>query len=171
VESVVDQEVEVLGTSRGWLVAALTAVSVVVGALAGTASAHALQNVGAVYDNGSQCVRNHTFQDHSFNAVIVTSLTDHSFWFFPPQNCTYSNPKPDGYLAAMWTSYKWGFNANAWLVCGTQGYEFGGGESLHVGRGTTGCGAGWYGVMGAAYVYNDGWRGGSLWTGYEWLTY
>lgn len=136
---------------------------------AGGAQAHALINAGNVYDNGNQCVYNWTSQGHSYNAVVVRSLTDTPPWYFPPASCTYRNPKPSGYLAGRWDSWKWGPNVGAWILCGTQGWNYGGGYELDVGRSTTGCGGGYYLLQGGAYVYNGGWVGGWLTTDYEWL--
>ena len=53
----------------------------------------------------------------------------HAAVAFPLANCTYSNAKPSGYLAGRWESWKWGPNVGAWLVCGTQGWSYGGGTS------------------------------------------
>jgi hypothetical protein len=74
-----------------------------------------------------------------------------------------------GYLAGRWESWKWGQNVGAWLVCGTQGWNYGGGYELQVGRSTTGCGAGYYLLSGGTFVYNGGWLGGWINTDYEWL--
>ena len=147
------------------------AVAVVSAALAAAAAAVAFgaTNAGNVYDNGSQCVYNFTSQGSSYNAVLVRSLTDRPPWQFPVQVCTYRNSKPDCYLAGRWESWKWGPNVGAWLLCGTQGWNFGGGFELYVGRPTTGCGGGYYLVQGGAFVYNGGWVGGWLQTPYEWL--
>jgi hypothetical protein len=136
---------------------------------AGGAQAHTLINSGNVYDNGNQCVYNWTSQAHSYNAVIVRSLTNTPPYQFPVSNCTYRNSKPSGYLASRWESWKWGQNVGAWLVCGTQGWNYGGGYELQVGRSTTGCGAGYYLLSGGTFVYNGGWLGGWINTDYEWL--
>ena len=135
----------------------------------GGAQAHSLVASGNVYDNGSQCVHNWTAQAHSYNSVVVRSLTNTPPFHFPLSNCTYSNAKPPGYLAGRWESWTWGPNVGAWLVCGTQGWNYGGGSELQVGRATTGCGGGYYLLQGGAYVYNGGWLGGWLMTDYEWL--
>jgi hypothetical protein len=146
----------------------IAAVTVV---LAGLVAAVALgaTSAGHVYDSGTQCVYNFTAQGSSYNSVTVRSLTDRPPWHFPAQICGYRNPKPDGYLAGRWESFKWGTNVNAWVLCGTQGWNYGGGYELNVGRGTTGCGGGYYFVRGGSYVYNGGWLGGWLATDYEWL--
>ena len=128
-----------------------------------------LINSGSVYDSGNQCVENFTAQGHSYNSVIVRSLTNTPPFHFPVANCTYRNSKPNGYLAARWESWKWGPNVGAWLVCGTQGWNYGGGYELHVGRSTSGCGGGYYLLQGGAFVYNGSWLGGWLMTDYEWL--
>lgn len=138
-------------------------------AVTGGAYAHTLMNMGNVYDNGNQCVRNHTSQLHSYNSVIVQSLTNTPPFHFPVTNCGYQNHKPNGYLAGRWQSLKWGPNVGAWIMCGTQGWNYGGGYELHVGRSTTGCGGGYYLLQGGAFVYNGGWLGGWLNTDYEWL--
>ena len=93
----------------------------------GGAQAHSLINAGNVYDNGNQCVYNWTAQAHTYNSMLVRSLTDTPPYYFPMANCTYSNAKPAGYLAGRWESWKWGPNVGAWLVCGTQGWNYGGG--------------------------------------------
>ena len=90
---------------------------------AGAGQAHSLINSGNVYDNGSQCVFNWTAQAHTYNSVVVRSLTDTPPLHFPISTCTYSNAKPNGYLAGRWQSWKWGPNVGAWLVCGTQGWN------------------------------------------------
>lgn len=136
---------------------------------AGGAQAHSLVRSGNVYDSGAQCVYNWTAQAHSYNSVIVRSLTNTPPYQFPTANCTYRNSKPYGYLAGRWESWKWGANVGAWLVCGTQGWSYGGGYELAVGRSTTGCGGGYYLLQGGAYVNNGGWVGGWLTTEYEWL--
>ncbi|HUP32669.1 MAG TPA: hypothetical protein VM184_06500 [Gaiellaceae bacterium] len=136
---------------------------------AGGAAAHTLANAGNVYDSGNQCVHSYTSQAHTYNSVIVQSLTNTPPYHFPVSNCTYRNSKPDGYLAARWDSWKWGSNVGAWVLCGSQGWNYGGGYELQVGRSTTGCGGGYYLVAGGTYVYNGGWVGGWLTTGYEWL--
>ena len=75
---------------------------------AGGAQAHALINAGNVYDNGNQCVYNATAQTHSFNSVIVQSLTNTPPFHFPVSNCTYRNSKPSGYLAGRWEQkHRW----------------------------------------------------------------
>ena len=149
------------------------ALSLVVISLAGvgSAQAHTVANAGNVYDTGNQCVYNWTSQTHTYNTVIVRSLTNTPPWHFPTANCTYRNAKPSGYLAGKWESWKWDANAWAWGICGTQGWVFGGGYELHVGRSTVGCGAGYYFVHGGAYVNNGGWVGGWLLTDYDWLTW
>jgi hypothetical protein len=153
----------------------LRAALALVGALVGLggfvagASAHTLIRSGNVYDNGNQCVYNWTSQQHSYNSVIVRSLTDTPPFQFPTSNCTYRNDKPHGYLAARWESWKWGPNVGAWVLCGTQGWNYGGGYEMHVGRSTTGCGGGYYLLHAGAYVHNGGWLGGWLTTEYEWL--
>lgn len=136
---------------------------------AGLAQAHSLVTAGNVYDNGNQCVHNWTAQTHSHNSVVVQSLTNTPPFHFPLSNCTYRNSKPSGYLAGRWESWKWGPNVGAWIVCGTQGWSYGGGYTLSVGRSTTGCGGGYYLLQGGAFVHNGGWLGGWLATDYEWL--
>jgi hypothetical protein len=143
--------------------AAATALAVM------AATALGATNSGNVYDNGNQCVYNFTTQGSSFNSVLVRSLTNTPPYQFPVSNCTYRNSKPNGYLAGRWESWKWGPNVGAWVLCGTQGWNYGGGYELHVGRTTTGCGGGYYLVQGGAFVYNGGWVGGWLQTSYEWL--
>lgn len=145
----------------------LSVLAVVV--VAGGAQAHSLVRSGNVYDNGAQCVYNWTAQAHSYNTVVVRSLTNTPPLQFPVANCTYRNSKPYGYLAGRWESWKWGPNVGAWLVCGTQGWSYGGGYELTVGRSTSGCGGGYYLLHGGAYVNNGGWVGGWLTTDYEWL--
>ncbi|MEO5575942.1 MAG: hypothetical protein ABIR67_06375 [Gaiellaceae bacterium] len=136
---------------------------------AGGVEAHTLVGSGNVYDNGNQCVYNWTSQAHSYNAVVVQSLTNTPPLQFPVSNCTYRNSKPNGYLAGRWQSWKWGSNVGAWVLCGTQGWNYGGGYELSVGRGTSGCGGGYYLLHGGAYVHNGGWLGGWITTNYEWL--
>lgn len=144
-------------------------LAVALSSFVSAAWAHTQANSGNVYDSGSQCVGNFTSRTHSRGDVQVTSTTNTPPWAFPTQQCTYSNSKPDGYLAARWELWKWGANVGAWVVCGTHGWSFGGGSSFSIGRTFTGCGPGYYGLQGAAFVYNGGWQGGWLWTGYEWL--
>jgi hypothetical protein len=146
---------------------ALLAALVSLAGFAAGAAAHTLIRSGNVYDNGNQCVHNWTAQQHSYNSVIVQSLTNTPPFHFPVSNCTYRNDKPNGYLAARWESWKWGPNVGAWVLCGTQGWNYGGGYELHVGRSTTGCGGGYYLLQGGAFVYNGGWLGGWLMTDYE----
>lgn len=146
----------------------LPALLVALAAFAGGARAHSQIASGAVYDGGKLCVTNITVQGHSYNSVEVRSTTD-SVYYLPSVPCGYKFPRPNGYLAARWESYKWSYNQNAWIMCGTQGYEYGGGDRFTVGRPTTGCGPAWYALLGAAYVYNGGWFGGSLVTNYDWL--
>ena len=50
---------------------------------AGGARAHSLINSGNVYDNASQCVYNFTAQAHSYNSVLVRSLTNTPPFHFP----------------------------------------------------------------------------------------
>lgn len=152
---------------RGGRLAVGALFVVVAGVTAATALA--ATNAGNVYDNGNQCVYNFTSQGSSYNAVLVRSLTNTPPWHFPIANCTYRNAKPNGYLAGRWESWKWGPNVGAWVLCGTQGWNYGGGYELDVGRTTTGCGGGYYLVQGGAFVYNGGWVGGWLQTPYEWL--
>ena len=150
---------------RTGLPALVAAVSFAIGAA--SALADGLLS-GTVYDNGSQCVENQTFMSRTYNSARVTSLTD-SWIYFPPLACTYN--KPMGTLAARWESHKWGPNAQAWLLCGSQGWEFGNGTSFAVGRNVTGCGDGYYYVLGGTYVWNGGWVGGWLWHDYRWYDY
>ena len=45
------------------------------------------------------------------------------------------------------------------------------GTSFAVGRNVTGCGDGYYYVLGGTYVWNGGWVGGWLWHDYRWYDY
>ena len=74
-------------------VRAALALLPVLAALAGTgeARAHSLISSGNVYDNGNQCVYNWTAQAHSYNSMLVRSLTDTPPYYFPRANCTYNN--------------------------------------------------------------------------------
>jgi hypothetical protein len=136
---------------------------------AGTASADQWAG-GNVYDDGNQCVGNTTILLRTHNSVQTTSTTN-SHFYFPTIACHYSNPRPNGYIAGRWESMKWGPNAGAWLMCGTQGFEYGGGTTFTVGRTTTGCGSGYYFLWGGSFVYNGGWKGGWVNTAYEWFNY
>jgi hypothetical protein len=147
-------------------------VAVVLAALSVVAAAysHSLIASGNVYDGGKQCVYNFTVQRHDNNSVQVQSLTDSvSPINFPKMACGFKNPRPNGYLAGRWESFKWGPNVGAWILCGSMGWEYGGGWTFTLGRDTTGCGAGWYALAGYAYVYNGGWLGGGVVTDYDWL--
>lgn len=137
---------------------------------AAAAQAHTLIASGNVYDAGKQCVHNFTIQSHEHNSVQVQSLTDNiSPIDFPKMACGFKHPRPNGYLAGRWESFKWGPNVGAWILCGSMGWDYGGGWTFTVGRPTTGCGAGWYALAGYSYVYNGGWLGGGLATDYDWL--
>jgi hypothetical protein len=154
-----------------WRSRAATVVGAIVVGLAAfvsAAQAHAQIASGTVYDSGKLCVRNITIQGHNYNSVEVGSATD-SVFYLPPMSCGYKFARPQGYLAARWESYKWSYVKNAWIMCGTQGYEYGGGDRFVLGRHTTGCGPAWYAMAGLTYVYNGGWFGGALVTDYEWL--
>jgi hypothetical protein len=151
-------------------IAALAAAGVVTLAIAGAAWGHVLLASGHVYDGGKQCVRNITAQRHDHNSVEVQSLTDSiSPINFPDVACGYKFSRPNGYLAGRWESMKWGQNVGAWILCGSMGWNYGGGWTFTVGRDTTGCGAGWYALIGYAYVSNGAWVGGGLVTDYDWL--
>jgi hypothetical protein len=56
-------------------------------------------------------------------------------------------------------------------MCGTQGFEYGGGVTFTVGRNVTGCGSGYYFLWGGSFVYNGGWKGGWVATNYEWKNF
>lgn len=142
--------------------------ALVISVLSFGSAAYAASTSGHVYDDWYQCVWNHTYQGGSYNEVQLRSTTS-THWFYADQRCAYNHGKPDGYLAAMWAQYKWSFNQNTWLLCGSQGYNYGGGDSLTVGRHVSRCGSGWYIIGGGTYVYNGGWLGGWLWTDYEWF--
>ena len=150
---------------------AIVAVVSLLGVAAG-ARAHAQINSGSVYDSGNQCVWGWTAQQHQYNSAITRSLTNETpFFGWPRIPCHYRNSKPNGYLATRWESLKWGPNVGRWIMCGTQGYEYGGGYEHSIGRPTTGCGAGYYALVGSHFVYNGGWVGGHLVTDYEWLSW
>jgi hypothetical protein len=145
---------------------------VVLAGMAGGAGAHSLIEAGNIYDSGNQCVWGFTSQQHAYNSAITRSLTNEMPIFQLPRTaCAYANPRPNGYLATRWESLKWGPNVGRWIMCGTQGFEYGGGSEHGIGRPTTGCGAGYYALVGSHYVYNGGWLGGHLVTGYEWLSW
>jgi hypothetical protein len=150
--------------------ALLAAVSL--GCFVGGARAHSLIETGNIYDNGNQCVWGWTAQQHTYNSAITRSLTNEMPLFqLPSVSCSYDKPRPNGYLATRWESLKWGPNVGRWIMCGTQGFEYGGGSEHNIGRSTTGCGPGYYALVGSHYVYNGSWLGGHLVTGYEWLSW
>ena len=153
------------------LALAVAAAVVAVGSFTGATVAWAGFNGGAVYDTGNQCVYNQTWMNAGWNQVSTLSLTDEPWFGFPNQNCTYENHKPGGYLASYWEYYIWLPVSQAWVVCGRQGWEYGGGARHDMGRGTTGCGDGWYHMWGGSFVYNGGWRGGWVLINTEWLNF
>lgn len=152
-----------------------TAAILLVVSLAGFAAgarAHSLAASGDVYDNGNQCVWGWTSQGHDYNSAVTRSLTNEMpLLQLPRIACYYKKPRPNGYLATRWESLKWGPNVGRWIMCGTQGFEYGGGSEHQIGRPTTGCGAGYYALVGSHYVYNGGWLGGNLVTDYDWLSW
>lgn len=145
---------------KRWLLLAAVISALSFGA--GTASANFWLS-GDVFDNGTICVGNITAMQQSYASVQVNSKTNYAYGR-PSYNCSYNRSVPSGYLAAMWQTYKYVWNPYGnWALCGQQGWDFGGGTSMVVGRGLNGCGSAWYFIQGGTYVKNgDAWLGGWL---------
>lgn len=129
---------------------------------------------GTVYDGGEVCVLNNTTMQTGYAAVTVQSTTNQGPFQLPNYSCAYRRSVPYPYLAAMWQTYKYVWNPYGnWALCGQQGWEYGSGDRMTVGRGLNGCGSAWYFIQGGTYVRNgDTFYGGWLWPqSSQWFNY
>lgn len=89
-------------------------------------------------------------------------------------NCFARLARPAGYLAVRYDLYRWSARSNKWYVCAQSSWHYNKKNSysyaIATNHGTrTLCGDGYYGTMSYGHQYNDGWKGGALWSGYHHL--
>ncbi len=134
-------------------------------------------NEGYPYRDGNQCVYvASTMSHHLSNPRLAVGigaehgeLSVYGLGF----DCVYSFERPPGYIALHWTLYKWSAYSQIWLNCSSAGYFYNQNSTGHMSRERDWdykpCGSGYYSVVATGYQYNGGWKGGGMWSGYEWL--
>lgn len=80
----------------------------------------------------------------------------------------YPKVLPPGYIAAAVDIYRW--SGSSWSLCTWSPWSY---NSYYTAKwtptfsfGSAPCGAGYYGTVAFGYHWSDGWRGGTLWSGY-----
>lgn len=149
------------------------------------ASAMAASNTAKTYSGPSLCIKG-TATQYPANSGFSSrwAPTDAEPY---TGDCATPLSVSQGNVATKADVYKW--NGSTWAYCTGTGWVYGGYTSGHwggdiyypptYGASTSSyagsCGAGYYGVNGAAYVwanpYNTGyqWNGGWVWSGYEYI--
>ena len=146
-------------------------------ATAGAALADGRSVSGMMYQAPELCVFGFDNFGHGdgwgWADVYVDSSTADPWWL-GGSHCALRFNRPAGYLAAQWQLWKWRGDLGQWVTCNYSGWQYNGSTSHHFSISKTFasynvCNAAYYGIMGGGYVYNNGWYGGWLWTGYHWL--
>ncbi|MBS0298345.1 MAG: hypothetical protein JSR32_00185 [Proteobacteria bacterium] len=135
---------------------------------------------GIAYNGPSLCVKGDAGIDHYIPGALDGNLAYATTYAFG-NACNAALYLPNGWAASRLDVYK--YAGNTWVVCRRTDWQYGGtgrtgGElggptgpsSLLNYGGSYSCGTGWYGTMGYAYVWDGSqWRGGGVWSGYEWV--
>lgn len=141
-------------------------------------------NYKAVTYNGpGLCVRGDAGIDHSRPGSFSGNLAYATTYAFN-NACGAGLDLPNGWAASRLDVYK--YVGSTWVVCRRTDWHYGGTSKgkwvgdLFIGPtgpssfldygGAASCGAGWYGTMAYTSVWDGSkWRGGSVWSGYEWV--
>jgi hypothetical protein len=132
-----------------------------------------------LYDGPGLCVQGESGIDHLRPDAFSGNLA-YAGTYALSQGCGAGLTLPDGWAAVRLDVYRW--TGSDWALCrGTNwryggtgidphfGYPVGPGEVFDYG-GFSSCGQGYYGTLAFAFVWDgSAWRGGGLWSGYEFV--
>jgi hypothetical protein len=133
-----------------------------------------------VYDGPGLCVQAHAGIDH-FRPGFFSGNLAYGNTYALTQGCGSGLTLPYGWAVVRvdvlkWTGSDWAFcRGTNWVYrnTGVSGGDVGGPygpEGLLNYGGSSSCGAGWYGTLAHAYVWDgSAWRGGAIWSGHEFV--
>jgi len=134
------------------------------------AMAHYVYEDVLVYASDADCTKVRSEISHGSGGGY--SRTDVTPKYLQHTPCYTEWTRPAGYIALQYQLYKW--TGSQWAVCVgipwhynstpakklTAFYNYGSSPL---------CGPGYYGTLSHGFVWNEGWHGGSLWSGYHYL--
>lgn len=131
-----------------------------------------------LYDAAGLCVQGDAGIDHFNPDVYFSGNLAYDGVYALGAGCVTGLNLPNGWAAVRLDVFRW--NGSAWAVCRSTGWKYGAtgssqwgpwgpGEAYNYG-GSAACGAGYYGTQSTALIWDgSAWRGGSLWSGYEYV--
>jgi hypothetical protein len=151
------------------LVPAAAAVAFGVGAVA--AYAHTVGVDVTTYEGPRQCIKQSAWTQHSsapLDSAADVRSTDNQPEVFP---CGPEKYKPAGHLGVRREAFKW--TGSSWALFNNSGWIYNGSSAFQIYHqrqwSSLPQGAGYYGTMGHGNVYDNGWKGGSVWSGDHYL--
>ncbi|MBK3571609.1 hypothetical protein [Streptomyces sp. MBT62] len=144
---------------------------------AAPASAHYVYDGGWTYRTDYDCTANRSEISHGRYGDGY-SRSDVAAWEKSLiAQCTFPSYRPGGYIKTRVHLYKWNSVKKKWTHCYSSPW-YSNTRNKHKidlrvtykGHGNgPGCGKGYYGTVAEGYVYNGGWHGGAIWSGYHYL--
>lgn len=133
-----------------------------------------------VYNTAGLCVQGDAGIDH-FQPNVFSGNLAYDETYALSQGCGAGLTLPNGWAAARLDVYKW--TGTQWAVCSGTNWLYGptgisGGDvggpvgpaQVFPWGGSSVCGSGYYGTLAFAYVWDGAaWRGGGVWSGYEFV--
>lgn len=139
------------------------------------AEAHTVYNRGNVYASSTNCTWSRADKSHGTGGGQHYAFTRSTYAQFTPWgdlHCGRNWDRPPGYIAVKYNNLKW--NGSRWQLCTYTRWIYNPvTRHYHQTRVNSGasppCGRGYYGTMAFSSVYNGGWYGGRMWSGYHFL--
>jgi hypothetical protein len=153
----------------GLLLAVFAAISIP----ATPAQAHYVYSQADVYRSTGPCVTVRSETSHGTNNDGYFKNNMYSKWGLDQYQTACGNAfaRPAGYLTMKNQIYKW--DGYQWTMCVDRAWVYNSTttSSMQVlnNPGYLLCGPGYYGLQTGDFIYNGGWYGGSLWSGYHYL--
>jgi hypothetical protein len=130
-----------------------------------------------VYNGPGLCVQSQAGIDHRMPGVFSGNLA-YAYTHALSEGCGVGLNKPDGSAAVRLEVYKW--TGSSWAICQGTDWKYGATGTTQFGPwgpeegfdygGVASCGPGYYGTLAYSYIWDgSGWRGGSAWSGYEFV--
>jgi hypothetical protein len=157
----------------------IAAVTMFFIAAVGPAEAHYVYASGWVYTSETDCTKGRAEISHGYGGGYSKSDTEAAWRLIDPFTgriyyCLGGTNRPPGYIRTHILLYRWSAAYQKWYVCRDDGLRYNSQTAQKFTRyvywgTTTRCGNGYYGTMALHQVYQNGWHGNWLWSGYHWL--
>lgn len=130
-----------------------------------------------VYNGPGLCVQGEAGIDHRQPGVFSGNIAYANTYAFS-EGCGVGLTKPNGTAAVRLDVYKW--TGSSWAICLGTDWKYGATGTDQFGPwgpqegfsygGASSCGPGYYGTLAYSYIWDgSAWRGGSIWSGYEFV--